>query len=119
MIFDFLQIDKGCGEPVYRQIYVDGEIPFAELKEYKFKYDYNYYTETLSDGNGNPYYIYLKSGEHTLTMETLMGELGDVALTFYNESEKLNLITREIQKIIYEKENEFTIRTKYLIDDSS
>lgn len=92
--------NTNIGMPVYRQIYIDGEIPFAEFKSYKFKYNYNYYTETLSDGNGDPYLLYLKKGEHTIKMEVLLGELGELALSFYQESDNLNKLTRAIKKII-------------------
>lgn len=88
------------GMPVYRQIYIDGEIPFEEFLAYKFKFGYNYYTKTLEDNEGNPYSLYLKEGEHTLKMEVVMGELGDVALTFYQQANDLNLMIRQIQKII-------------------
>lgn len=88
------------GMPVYRQIYIDGEIPFEEFKAYKFKYSYYYYTETLSDANGDPYLLYLTKGEHTLKMEVLLGDLGSLALSFYSETDNLNKLTRQIQKII-------------------
>ena len=88
------------GMPVYRQIYIDDEIPFSEFAAYKFNYNYNYYTETLSDDEGNPYLLYLKAGEHTIKLEVVMGDLGPIALSFYSETETLNKLTRQIQKII-------------------
>ncbi|MBO4416399.1 MAG: extracellular solute-binding protein [Lachnospiraceae bacterium] len=66
------------GLPSYRQIAIDGEVPFAELMEYKFEYDTKWRLRTLSDANDNPYQFYLTKGKHTLTMTVKMGELGDV-----------------------------------------
>ncbi len=88
------------GMPVHRQIYIDGEVPFEELNAYKFLYNYNYVTETLSDDEGTPYLFYLTEGEHTIRMETTMGAMGDAAVMFAQVSDELNLITREVNKIL-------------------
>lgn len=57
----------------YESIRIDGEIPFKELECYAFPCsDGGWANEVLSDGEGNPYYIYLTAGEHTLTLKTEM-----------------------------------------------
>ena len=43
------------GMPSYRQIMIDGEIPFEEMKLYSFPYDSHWYGDTLRDENGAPY----------------------------------------------------------------
>ena len=48
------------GMPSYRQIMIDGEIPFEEMKLYSFPYDSHWYGETLRDENGAPYQFYLE-----------------------------------------------------------
>ena len=55
------------GMPSYRQIMLDGEIPFDEMRLYAFPYDDQWYGETLHDENGVPYQFYLEAGKHTLT----------------------------------------------------
>lgn len=92
--------NANIGMPVHRQIYIDGSIPFSELTAYKFPYSFNYYTETLSDDDDNPYLFYLTEGWHEIKLETIMGELGDAALMFYTQTEELNLIVRAINKIL-------------------
>ncbi len=87
------------GMPVYRKIMLDGDTPFEELNTYRFKYSYNYYTETLGEKDGDPYYFYLEAGEHILGMQMTMGGLGDIALTFYEMEDALNRISRKINKI--------------------
>ena len=53
----------------YESIRIDGEIPFKELECYAFPYsDGGWANEVLSDKDGNPYYIYLTAGTHTLTI---------------------------------------------------
>lgn len=50
--------------PVYRSVYVNGEIPFAEFKNYEFPTTgNNYKNETLSDKDGNPYLYYFEANK--------------------------------------------------------
>lgn len=57
----------------YETILIDGETPFAELECYPFAYtSTSWGNEVLSDENGNPYYIYLTAGKHTLTLKAEM-----------------------------------------------
>ena len=55
----------------YETIYIDGETPFAELQAYAFPYTKgSWANETLSDGQGHPYGIYLTEGDHTLAIKS-------------------------------------------------
>lgn len=57
----------------YESIRIDGEVPFQELRCYAFPYSNSEWAnEVLSDEEGNPYYIYLSKGIHTLTIKTEM-----------------------------------------------
>ena len=57
----------------YESIRIDGEVPFKELECYAFPYsDGSWANEVLSDESGNPYYIYLSAGTHTLTIKAEM-----------------------------------------------
>ena len=97
-----LRVSNGfsVGMPVYRQIYVDGTVPFEELLTYRFRYANNYYTETLSDADGNAFLFYLEEGTHELKMETIMGALGELALAFREETMTINSLARQIRKIV-------------------
>ncbi len=66
------------GMPSYRQIAIDGEVPFEELLEYKFDYETKWTLEELGDEEGNPYQFYLTAGTHTLTMTVKLGEIGAI-----------------------------------------
>ncbi len=66
------------GLPSYRSIAIDGEVPFEELLEYEFEYSSNWYLETLSDEDGDPYLFYLTAGTHTITMTVKFGELAEL-----------------------------------------
>lgn len=66
------------GMPVYRKIMIDDNVLFEELSAYRFEYNTKWYTEKLSDKNGKAYKIYLKKGEHVLSMSPVIGEMGEL-----------------------------------------
>ncbi len=74
------------GLPSYRQIRIDGEIPFEEMLCQKFVYDDLWQTRTLTAEDGNPYLFYLDAGEHTITMDVTMGELTKAILSVNDDS---------------------------------
>jgi ABC-type glycerol-3-phosphate transport system substrate-binding protein len=56
---------------VFSSIYIDGEIPFRELRNYAFaSTGTKWANEVLSDSEGKPYEIYLTKGSHTITMHS-------------------------------------------------
>ncbi len=63
---------------VFESIYIDGEVPFKELKSYVFETtDTAWKNEVLSDEDGNPFDIYLTEGVHTLTVKSEMSPVYD------------------------------------------
>jgi ABC-type glycerol-3-phosphate transport system substrate-binding protein len=73
---------------VFRSIYINGEIPFSELKAYEFKETgvqvWKY--ETLRNEDHEPFMFYLTEGTHTLTLRA--------------ESEPVEQALRYIQLVI-------------------
>ena len=66
------------GLPSYRRIEFDGKVPFEELNSYKFEYALKWRTEVLQNEDGEPYYLYLEKGQHTMTMTATLGEMSQV-----------------------------------------
>lgn len=66
------------GMPSYRQIAIDGEIPFKELVMYQFDYHENWHAATLGDEENGAYDFYFTEGPHTITMTVKSGSLRDV-----------------------------------------
>ena len=87
------------GMPSYRQILIDGEIPFEEMKLYCFPYDSHWYGETLSDEEKNPYCFYLEQGKHILTATVKLGPIGDIMRRTEKDTTYLGKVQREIVKI--------------------
>lgn len=58
---------------IFNSIKIDGELPFAELKNYAFpSTGSNWENEVLKDKEGIPYEIYLSKGTHTITLRSEM-----------------------------------------------
>lgn len=87
----------GDGLPSYRQILIDGEVPFKELEAYKFEFDRDWRMETLKDENSEPYLFYFTKGEHTITMTVKHGPLAVVA---ERTTEDILFLSELIRKII-------------------
>ncbi len=87
------------GMPSYRQIMIDGEIPFEEMKLYSFPYDSHWYGDTLRDENGEPYRFYLEKGRHTLTATVKLGPIGEIMRRTEKDTTYLGRVQREIVKI--------------------
>ena len=84
------------GTDVYRKIYIDGEVPFAEFQAAAFPYTQDWRLETLSGEQGEPYLIHLAAGEHTLRMEVVLGEMAAVIRQVQDCVLQLNGIYRQV-----------------------
>ena len=83
----------------YRILRVDGEIPFAEAAEIDFKYCNAWKIKEFGEKEGEPYLIYLKKGERTLSLEVNLCCLSNFAVTLKNQIYDLGAIYREIVMI--------------------
>lgn len=79
-----------------RSLYLDGEIPFEEMKAVSFSYDNDWDLQTLCDEDGNPYEFYLTAGKHTLRLEATLGGIGPILEELENSTYRLNQIYRKI-----------------------
>lgn len=86
----------GDGLPVFRQIEIDGKIPFAEMKEYVFMYENDWRNETLKNSLGEPYLFYLTKGEHELTMTVKLGPVSEIIESITEDTLLLSEVTRKI-----------------------
>lgn len=79
-----------------RSVYIDGEIPFEELKSVSFSYDTSWKLYTLSDDNGKAFRFYLTKGAHTIRMTATLGEMGDILKRIEDSIFRLNQIYRKV-----------------------
>lgn len=66
------------GVTSYRRISVNGEVPYAEMNAVGFSYQGKMTNYTAADENGEPYLFYLRKGENTISLECVMGAMGEV-----------------------------------------
>jgi len=83
------------GMNVYRNIYIDDEIPFKEMKNYAFTYDNKWRIQTVGTKD-EPYLFYLTEGRHTIKMEVSLGEYGALIGQIQTSIDNLNKLYREI-----------------------
>lgn len=83
------------GIPVTRTLTIDGKIPFEEAKKLTYKYDSNWRTEFIGDGE-NPYLFYLEEGQHSLRLEATLGDLAPLIREVEIGVKNLNELYRKV-----------------------
>lgn len=82
-----------------RTLYIDGEVPCAEAEQIKFYYSTTWKCVTPTDADGNTLYFYLEAGDHTLTLEAMPGEIGQIMRQLDDIVYYLNSYYRQILQI--------------------
>lgn len=101
----------------YETVLIDGEVPFAELLAYPFPYTGgSWANETLSDENGDPYYIYLTEGKHTITLKSELEPITEAWRYGQLIAEHATVFALEIKKVAGEDPDEYRTwkMTKYI-----
>lgn len=78
-----------------RKIYIDDKVPFLDLRAVTFPYDRNWQYMKLSS-NGKAAKIYLTEGEHTLKIESVLGDFSEYFKKTENAVYELNECYRNI-----------------------
>lgn len=65
------------GSASYRSLKIDGETPFSEASEMRFTYSTAWRDYVFEDKNGNPYYIWLSKGKHTMSLSVTSGNMAE------------------------------------------
>ncbi len=79
-----------------RTVYIDGDVPFEDLKAVTFSYNTSWEMRTLGDREGNPFRFYLTKGSHSIRMEVTLGEMGPILKEVEDSIFRLNKIYRKI-----------------------
>lgn len=84
------------GLPSFRQLKINGEIPFAEMRMVAFPYSADWQTMTLADEQGTPYLFYLEKGSSVLTLTATLGAKSDYLPALQDAVYFMNEIYRDI-----------------------
>ncbi len=87
------------GQNACRRIYIDGEIPFAELTNVAVPFNTGWQSYTVG-GEESPYLFYLEAGQHILRMENTVGGLGAVVQETDRLVGELNRLYRTVMGYI-------------------
>ena len=79
-----------------RSVFIDGEIPFTEMKEVSFPYNNDWNCMVLSDEKNNPYDFYLTKGDHTIRVQATLGGMGSILRDLEDSTYRLNQIYRKL-----------------------
>lgn len=90
------------GGVAYRSLKIDGVSPFKEAQRIKFKYGSDWQYFTYSNDDGEPYYIYLKKGSHTLSLSVTAGAISDVYSSLQSATVAMGNMYVNITKIVGE-----------------
>jgi len=83
-----------------RSLFIDGEIPFEEVRQIAFAYNTARDLCTLSDENGTPYEFYLNKGVHTVRLQAMLGDMGPILRQLEDSIYRLNLIYRKLLVLV-------------------
>lgn len=96
----YLQKDKP-NMPVYREIYINDEIPFKEFDHVKFEYNSNWNIKSFD------YKIYLNKGENIISFETDSTIYGNLINMLIREINSLNDLSLSMKKLIGQNNNQY------------
>lgn len=83
---------------IYRNIYIDDQIPFSEAVSFPFKGDSQWHLQVF--GEKEPYWIYLDKGIHTLSLEASSEPYYFLMTALEDISDELNTLNLELKKLL-------------------
>lgn len=83
------------GQSATRKLYLDGALPFEEMRQISFGYSNDWVLQPLGDGV-EEYRFYLTAGVHTLRMEAVLGEMGATVGKLEDSIFRMNQIYRQL-----------------------
>ncbi len=82
--------DYVAGMNVYRKVYIDGEVPFEEFNAVAFAPTSVWTNYTVADKDGNPYYVYLEKGKHSIRLNVTLGPISETLQILEAQTNALN-----------------------------
>lgn len=83
---------------VYRQLLIDGKIPFKEASSIGFSYALGWQNKTV--GDDEPMLIYLGEGEHTITLRVTLGGISEICNGLKDAVYDISVLYRKLVMIV-------------------
>ena len=93
--------NTAIGSVAYRHLLIDGKTPFKEAERIPFKYADGWQYSSFSKDKV-PYYFYLSSGDHTLTLRTTPGAIAEIYADMQKAVAGIGDLYVDITKIVGE-----------------
>ncbi|WP_219835407.1 extracellular solute-binding protein [Paenibacillus sp. R14(2021)] len=84
------------GMSALRTMYIDGELPFEELRNVAFPYSSSWQMKVIGSGKDEPYLFHLSKGKHRIRMEVTLGGLAPILRSVESSILELNAMYRQI-----------------------
>lgn len=95
------------GVTSYRRVYINGEVPYAEMMSVGFAFQTAMNNYTLADENGEPYLFHLKAGTNTITFENVMGPMGGIITQVEESMSALNSMYLKVVQLTGQSPSKF------------
>ncbi|MBD0378634.1 extracellular solute-binding protein [Paenibacillus sedimenti] len=83
----------------FRSIMINGNVPFAELKAYRFPYASGWKGVALADDQGVPYEFYLQKGTNTISMRVTQAPVIPIAADMDEATETLVKLSSDLRTL--------------------
>ena len=83
--------------PVFRELRINGEVPFVEAQWLPFHYSNNFTTTTL--GDDEPYWFYFEEGEHELSLRVVLEPYRNSYHQIVRVMEEMTDLSLEIKRL--------------------
>ncbi|MDR0286736.1 MAG: hypothetical protein LBI03_03375, partial [Clostridiales bacterium] len=83
----------------YREISINGEIPFEDMEEYAFTNVSGWVGDPIKNLNGDPYLFYLHEGMNTITMTSKLGPIRNAIQSLTDLNDAVNDFLKILQQI--------------------
>ncbi len=99
--------------PVFREIAIDGAVPFSDMEDYAFHYTAEYQNLILNNGTEN-YRFYLTAGTHTLSLRVVLSPYRNAYENIVQIMDEINTLSLQIKRLTGNTSDKY--RTWKLID---
>ncbi|MBN2540442.1 MAG: extracellular solute-binding protein [Bacilli bacterium] len=99
--------------PVFREIAIDGTVPFSDLQDYPFQFTAEYQNMILNNGTDN-YQFYLTAGTHQLSLRVVLDPYRNAYENIVTIMDEINTLSLQIKRLTGNTSDKY--RTWKLID---
>lgn len=90
----------------YREIKIDGDVPFKEMEEYCFPASDSWICEPLKDEKQTPYLFYLTEGVHEITMTVKLGPMRHDIQSLEDACDYIDSLVKKVVQVTGSSRNE-------------